>query len=119
VAGRPASGRRLGDQPGNATGSGCGPSASSPGGSSSGTGPARNPVIAGDIPKKPDPVPKFPSDRDAKVMTAARASADPRDRIVVELLARTGMRADELADLDADAVVESASTLSPPRAKAI
>jgi hypothetical protein len=38
-------------------------------------------------------------------MAAARASADPRDRLVVELLARTGMRAGELADLDADAVV--------------
>src|SRR6266487_6568169 len=30
---------------------------------------------------------------------------DPRDRLVVELLARTGMRAGELADLDAGAVV--------------
>jgi len=38
-------------------------------------------------------------------MAAARASADPRDRLVVELLARTGMRAGELAGLDADAVV--------------
>jgi hypothetical protein len=38
-------------------------------------------------------------------MAAARASADPRDRLVVELLARTGMRAGELTDLEADAVV--------------
>lgn len=38
-------------------------------------------------------------------MTAARASTDPRDRLVLELLARTGMRAGELSDLDADAVV--------------
>src|SRR5207248_1942657 len=68
--------------------------------------PPRNPVIAWDIPKKPEPLPKFPGDRDAaKLMAAARASADPRDRLVVELLARTGMRAGELADLDADAVV--------------
>jgi site-specific recombinase XerD len=68
--------------------------------------PARNPVIAGDIPKKPEPLPKFLDDRDAaKLMAAARASTDPRDRLVVELLARTGMRASELADLDADAVV--------------
>jgi site-specific recombinase XerD len=68
--------------------------------------PARNPVIAWDIPKKPEPMPKFLDDRDAaKVMAAARASTDPRDRLVVELLARTGMRAGELADLDADAVV--------------
>ena len=55
--------------------------------------PPRNPVIAGDIPKKPEPPPKFLDDRDAaRLMTAARASADPRDRLVVELLARTGMR---------------------------
>jgi hypothetical protein len=38
-------------------------------------------------------------------MAAARASAGPRDRLVVELLARTGMRAGEPAGLDADAVV--------------
>jgi site-specific recombinase XerD len=68
--------------------------------------PPRNPVIAGDIPKKPEPLPKFLDDRDAaRLMVAARASTDPRDRLVVELLARTGMRAGELADLDADAVV--------------
>ena len=68
--------------------------------------PPRNPVIAWDIPKKPEPLPKFLDDRDAaKLMAAARASTDPRDRLVVELLARTGMRAGELADLDADAVV--------------
>jgi site-specific recombinase XerD len=69
--------------------------------------PARNPVINGDIPKKPEPLPKFLDDRDAaKFMTAARASTDPRDRLVVELLARTGMRAGELANLKADAVVQ-------------
>jgi site-specific recombinase XerD len=68
--------------------------------------PPRNPVIAWDIPKKPEPLPKFLDDRDAaRLMNAARASEDPRDRLVVELLARTGMRAGELADLDADAVV--------------
>jgi integrase len=38
-------------------------------------------------------------------MAAARACPDPRDRLVIELLARTGMRAGELADLEADAVV--------------
>jgi len=68
--------------------------------------PPRNPVIGGDIPPRPEPLPKFLDDRDAaKLMAAARASTDPRDRLVVELLARTGMRASELADLEADAVV--------------
>jgi site-specific recombinase XerD len=72
--------------------------------------PPRNPVIAWDIPKKPEPLPKFLDDRDAaRLMAAARASTDPRDRLVVELLARTGMRAGELADLDADAVVRIGS----------
>jgi hypothetical protein len=53
--------------------------------------PPRNPVIAGDIPKKPEPLPKFLDDRDAaRLMAAARASTDPCDRLVVELLARTG-----------------------------
>ena len=69
--------------------------------------PARNPVIAGDIPKKPEPLPKFLDDRDAaRLMAAARASTDPRDRLVVEMLARTGMRAGELAGLEADAAVQ-------------
>ena len=39
-------------------------------------------------------------------MTTARAADDPRDRLAVELLARTGMRAGELAGLEADAVVQ-------------
>jgi site-specific recombinase XerD len=69
--------------------------------------PPRNPVINGDIPKKPDPLPKFLDDRDAaKFMAAARSSRDPRDRLVVELLARTGMRVGELVNLEADAVVQ-------------
>ena len=68
--------------------------------------PPRNPVLGGDIPKKPEPLPKFPGDRDAaRLMAAARACPDPRDRLVIELFARTGMRAGELADLEADAVV--------------
>lgn len=68
--------------------------------------PPRNPVIGGDIPPRPEPLPRFLDDRDAaKLMAAARASDDPRDRLVVELLARTGMRASELADLEADAAV--------------
>ena len=68
--------------------------------------PGRNPVIGGDIPPRPEPLPRFLDDRDAaRLMAAARASADPGDRLVVELLARTGMRAGELADLEAGSVV--------------
>jgi len=37
--------------------------------------PSRNPVLGGDIPKKPEPLPKFLDDRDAaRLMAAARAS---------------------------------------------
>jgi hypothetical protein len=37
--------------------------------------PPRNPVISGDIPKKPEPVPWFLADRDAaRLMAAARAN---------------------------------------------
>jgi integrase len=68
--------------------------------------PPRNPIIGGDIPTRPEPLPKFLDDRDAaKLMAAARAAGDPRDRLVVEVLARTGLRAGELCDLEADAVV--------------
>lgn len=68
--------------------------------------PMRNPIIGGAIPPRPEALPKFLDDRDAaKVMAAARAATDPRDRLVVEVLARTGLRASELCDLDADAVV--------------
>src|SRR5215470_13883539 len=107
---RPGPGQAGARSPPRRTGSGCGPCASSPGRLIEWDwpeAPPRNPVIAGDIPKKPEPLPKFLDDRDAaKLMAAARASADPRDRLVVELLARTGMRAGELADLDAGAVVQ-------------
>ena len=108
----------LADQPGNkgaglsantSTANGCACCGCSSNGSSSGTGPTRptrNPVIAGDIPPRPEPLPKFLDDRDAaRLMAAARAAADPRDRLVVEVLARTGLRAGELCDLEADAVV--------------
>src|SRR6266851_6659876 len=91
------------------TGSGYEPCASSSSGSSSGTGPTRRPATRSSpgTSRKPEPLPKFLDDRDAaKLMAAARASADPRDRLVIELLARTGMRAGELAGLDADAVVQ-------------
>jgi site-specific recombinase XerD len=68
--------------------------------------PARNPIIGGDIPTRPEPLPRFLDDRDAaRLMAAARGARDPRDRLVIEVLARTGMRAGELCDLEADAVV--------------
>lgn len=68
--------------------------------------PRRNPVLKGDIPPRPDSLPRFlDDDAAAKLMIAARAATDPRDRLVVELLSRTGLRASEAAGLAADAVV--------------
>jgi integrase len=69
--------------------------------------PRRNPILHGDIPPRPEPLPKFLDDRDAaRLMTAAHAHPDPRTRLVVEMLARTGLRAGELCDLAADAVTQ-------------
>jgi len=69
--------------------------------------PRRNPILHGDIPPRPEPLPKFLDDRDAAtLMAAARAHPLPRYRLVIEMLARTGLRASELCDLAADAVTQ-------------
>ena len=68
--------------------------------------PNRNPIIGRDIPPRPEPLPKFLDDRDAaKLMATANASKDPRDRLIMAILSRTGMRASEVCGLDPDAVV--------------
>jgi len=67
----------------------------------------RNPILHGDIPPRPEPLPKFLTDQDAaKFMAAARAHRLPRYRLVAEMLARTGLRATELCELAADAVTQ-------------
>ena len=67
--------------------------------------PGRNPILHGDIPPRPEPIPKFLTDREAAAfMAAARAHPVPRYRLVAEVLARTGLRATELCELAADAV---------------
>ena len=69
--------------------------------------PRRNPILHGDIPPRPEPLPKFLDDRDAaRLMAAARNHPRLRDRLVVEMLARTGLRVGELCDLAADAVTQ-------------
>jgi site-specific recombinase XerD len=69
--------------------------------------PVRNPILHGDIPPRPEPLPKFLDDRAAaKLMAAARAHRIPRYRLVIEMLARTGLRASELCELAADAVTQ-------------
>jgi site-specific recombinase XerD len=66
--------------------------------------PGRTPMFAIDVPIADDPLPKFLDDAQAARLLGAAARAQPLDRLVVEILARTGLRASELCDLDADAV---------------
>jgi site-specific recombinase XerD len=67
--------------------------------------PGRNPILHGDIPPRPEPIPKFLTDQQAAAfMAAARAHPLPRYRLVAQVLARTGLRATELCQLAADAV---------------
>jgi len=69
--------------------------------------PLRNPIIHGDIPKQPAPLPKFLDDGVmAKFMHHAHLEPVPIRKLCVLLLARTGMRVGELCALDADPVVK-------------
>ena len=67
--------------------------------------PARTPIFAVDVPVADDPLPRFLDDAQAARLAAAAMVAAPFDRLVVELLSRTGMRVGELCTLAADAVV--------------
>ena len=73
--------------------------------------PAKVPIFAGDFPQPDEPLPKFLDDPTAaKFMAALAVDPNPRRRLMVELLARTGMRAGELAALDDDAMVRIGDT---------
>jgi integrase len=67
--------------------------------------PTRVLIFNGDLPTPDDPLPKFLSDPDAAKLMHAAADADPVRRLVVEMLARTGLRVGEFCELEADAVV--------------
>jgi len=72
--------------------------------------PCRPLIFMGDLPLVDKPLPRFLDDAAAaKLLRAARADADPLSRLVVELLARTGIRAGELLGLTCDAVVQIGS----------
>lgn len=69
--------------------------------------PARTPIFSIDLPVVDDPLPRFLDDAQAaRLLRAAWSDPDPLRRLVVLLLARTGIRAGELCTLAADAVVE-------------
>ena len=67
--------------------------------------PTRVLIFNGDLPTPDAPLPKFLSDPDASKLMRTAADADPVRRLVVEMLARTGLRVGELCNLAADAVV--------------
>ncbi|MEP0395157.1 MAG: tyrosine-type recombinase/integrase [Ilumatobacter sp.] len=68
--------------------------------------PTRVLIFNGDLPTPDDPLPRFLSDPDAAKLMRAAADQDPVRRLVVEMLARTGLRVGEFCELQADAVVE-------------
>ncbi len=73
--------------------------------------PRRVPVFAGDIPKADEPLPKFLDDPTAaKFMAALAVEPNRRRRLIVELLARTGMRVGELGGLRDDAMYRLGDT---------
>ena len=72
--------------------------------------PVRPLVFAGDLPIVDKPLPRFLDDASAaKLMRASRTDPDPLSRLIVELLARTGIRRGELLELTVDAVVQIGS----------
>jgi integrase len=72
--------------------------------------PSRPLIFQGDLPLPDESLPRFIDDAaSAKLLRAARADDDPFVRLVVELLARTGLRRGELMRLTVDAVVQIGS----------
>jgi site-specific recombinase XerD len=72
--------------------------------------PARLFLYMSDLPALDEPLPKFLDDPTAaKFMAALAQDPNQRRRLMVELLARTGMRVGELAGLEDDAMVRHGS----------
>ncbi|MBA3292349.1 MAG: tyrosine-type recombinase/integrase, partial [Geodermatophilaceae bacterium] len=72
--------------------------------------PQRPLIFTGDLPIIDKPLPRFLDDAAAaKLMRTSRADTDPLARLIVELLARTGIRKSELLALTVDAVVQIGS----------
>jgi integrase len=72
--------------------------------------PARNPIMWTDLPKLDEPPPKFLDDDQAARFMAAAVRLDPQRRLVVEMLARTGLRVTEFCELTDDAIVKMNDT---------
>jgi len=67
--------------------------------------PRRVLIFNGDLPTPDASLPKFLTDPDAAKLMRTAVDADPIRRLVVEMLARTGLRVGELCTLTRDAVV--------------
>jgi site-specific recombinase XerD len=72
--------------------------------------PARNPIMWSDLPKLDEPLPRFLDDEQAARFMAAAVRLDPQRRLVVEMLARTGLRVTEFCELTHDAIVKMNDT---------
>ncbi len=71
--------------------------------------PGRVPIFTNDLPRADEPLPRFLDDPTAaKFMASLAVEPNGRRRLVVELLARTGMRVGELCALEDDAMVRIA-----------
>jgi integrase len=75
--------------------------------------PTRTLIFPGDLPQPDEPLPKFLDDPTMEKFTAALArDPDPRRRLMVEILAQTGIRVGELSGLDDKAVTQLGDTMT-------
>ena len=72
--------------------------------------PRRVPVFTGESPKPMSRCPSSSTTRRAKFMAALATDPNRRRRLIVELLARTGMRAGEIGGLGDDAMYRLGDT---------
>jgi integrase len=72
--------------------------------------PTRNPIFGTDLPKLDEPLPKFLDDQAAAKFMAAATRMPPQWRLVIEMLARTGLRIGEFCDLRSDAIITLGDT---------
>ncbi len=75
--------------------------------------PSRTLIFPGDFPQADEPLPKVLDDPTMEKFTVALASdPNPRRRLMVEILAQTGIRVGELSGLDDKAVTQLGDTMS-------
>jgi|APSaa5957512622_1039677.scaffolds.fasta_scaffold18722_2 integrase len=75
------------------------------------TSPHRNPFGKYDVPKDPDPVPRYIPDHELrKVLTYCQNGASLKEKTVVTILLHTGIRASELAGLCTTDIVQIQDT---------